>query len=553
MMNTKLVITLVITVLLLAMVFMLLPMSAHGQMPGFIITNADATTYVTITASSQLTNLIRLVPPRFVIQYANADRFYGFTYPAAMISDTIPPQITGTVACNIVSTDTVEISWMTNEYANGAVLYGTLSGVYTRTVSDLLYFKLHSFTLVGLMIGTPYHYEVRNVDRSGNIFLSSEYICTIPAPPTDLQVIKFDSPDPARMGGTLTYTLVVTNNGPAAATGVILTDTLPASVIFASASSTQGSCGGTNTITCSLGALNASTSATVTIVVTPTVGGSIINTASVSSDVSDPDIANNTDSESTTVLAANLSVTKTDAPDPAYLGQPLTYTIIATNNGPTSATGVMLTDTLPSSVSLVSFSPSQGVCNGGSVIACNLGALNNGGSATLQIVVTPLLTGMVTNTVTISGNEPDPSLANNVVTQTTTVLPAADLSVTASDFPDPLKIGGVLTYTLVVANTGPSPATDVTLTDTLPSTVIFGSTTSSQGTCTGTNTVACSLGTLTNGSSATVTIVVTPTKLGTIANLANVTANEPDLNMANNTDIETTSVRAYVYLPVILR
>lgn len=786
-MNMKLVLTLVIAALMIVTMWLLLPTATHGQTPpGFIITNADATTYMTTTLTMPIPN----VPPRFIVKYANDMRFYGFTYPAGMISDTIPPQITGTVTCNTVSTDTAMISWMTDEFAGGAVLYGTQAGVYTQTVSDPHYFKLHAITLTGLTIGTPYHYEVRNVDRSGNIFLSSEYICKITPPPIDLQVIKFDSPDPVRLGSTLTYTLVVTNNDSTAATGVILIDKLPASVIVVSVSPTQGSCNGTDTITCSLGGLSASTSATVTIVVTPMVGGTIINTASVSSDMPDPDMANNTDVENTTVIAADLSVTKRDSPDPVLVGspltytiavlnngpspvsgvvltdvlpvevlftsatppclqaggtvtcvlgsivngaskpvvivvtpmtigaitntvstasnepdpdmannttaqstivlpsadlsvtktdspdpvrmgslltyliavrnngpsnatgvvltdmlpsgtifnsvapnqgnyhgtstvicdlgqvnanlsaavtiivtpttggtiantasvtagetdpdpsnnmdsesttvtaadlsvslidspdpvdvgQPLTYTIRVINNGPSSTAGVILTDALPSSVSLKSIAPNQGACNGGSVITCNLGALNSGGNANIQIVVTPLLTGMITNTVTVGGAEPDPSLENNAATQTTTVLPVADLSVTVSGFPNPLKIGGVLTYTLVVANNGPSPATTVMLTDTLPLPVNVGPMTSSQGTCTGTNTISCDLGTLNSGSSATVTIVVTPTKLGTITNLAHVTANELDLNPANNVYVNTTPVRTDVYLPVV--
>ncbi len=184
MMNAKLVPTLVIAVLMIAALLLLLPTAAHGQTPpGFIITNADATTYVTTTASSQLISLTSNIPPRFVIQYANADRFYGFTYPAGMISDTVPPTITEAVTCTIVSTDTVTISWMTNEFADSAVLYGTQPGVYPWTVSDSLYVKLHSITLTGLTIGTTYHYKVRNTDRSGNTYLSTEYICTIPASP----------------------------------------------------------------------------------------------------------------------------------------------------------------------------------------------------------------------------------------------------------------------------------------------------------------------------------------------------------------------------------
>ncbi|MBI5565392.1 MAG: fibronectin type III domain-containing protein [Chloroflexi bacterium] len=196
---------------MIVMLLLLLPMPASGQIPpSFIITNADATTYVTTTLtmpipdipsrfvvqyangmrfysvppiSSTLLTLMGQVSERFVIQYANADRFYGFTYPVGMISDTVPPQITGTVTCITGATDTITVSWMTNEYADGAVLYGTLAGVYTRTVSNPLYFKLHTFTLNGLRFGIDYHYVVSDTDRSGNSFLSPEYTCTIPAPP----------------------------------------------------------------------------------------------------------------------------------------------------------------------------------------------------------------------------------------------------------------------------------------------------------------------------------------------------------------------------------
>lgn len=215
MMNAKFILTLVIVALMIAALWLLLPTATHGQTPpGFIITNADATTYVTTTASSQLIGLIGLVPSRFVvqyadsmrfgamssisstllsliaqvpyrfvIQYADASRFYGFTYPAAMISDTVPPTITEAVTCTIGSTASITISWMTNEYADGAVLYGTLHGVYTQTVSNPLYFKLHSITLTGLRPGVDYHYVVRSADRSRNVYTSPEYVCTIPVPP----------------------------------------------------------------------------------------------------------------------------------------------------------------------------------------------------------------------------------------------------------------------------------------------------------------------------------------------------------------------------------
>jgi uncharacterized repeat protein (TIGR01451 family) len=119
----------------------------------------------------------------------------------------------------------------------------------------------------------------------------------------DLSVTKADSPDPVLTGNNLTYTVNIANNGPSGATGVIVKDTLPSGVTFVSATSSQGSCSYANGIvTCNLETLNSGKSATVTIVVRPTVGGTITNTASVSSNEFDPNMANNTATESTTVI-----------------------------------------------------------------------------------------------------------------------------------------------------------------------------------------------------------------------------------------------------------
>ena len=118
----------------------------------------------------------------------------------------------------------------------------------------------------------------------------------------DLSVVKSDSPDPVSKGAALTYSLVVTNNGPGSAAGVQLTDSLPANVQFVSAASTAGNCtqsGGT--VSCNLGSLSNGASATVTIIVTPKKTGTLTNTAHVSSSAPDPNEANNTDTEQTVV------------------------------------------------------------------------------------------------------------------------------------------------------------------------------------------------------------------------------------------------------------
>jgi uncharacterized repeat protein (TIGR01451 family) len=98
-----------------------------------------------------------------------------------------------------------------------------------------------------------------------------DYLVTVNSIAADLRIEKFaiPSPDPAIVGGTLTYSLVVTNNGPDADPAVVVTDSLPPEVSFVSASATQGTCseaGGT--VTCTLGAMTASGTATVTIVTT---------------------------------------------------------------------------------------------------------------------------------------------------------------------------------------------------------------------------------------------------------------------------------------------
>lgn len=126
------------------------------------------------------------------------------------------------------------------------------------------------------------------------------------------------------------------------------------------------------------------------------------------------------------VQNADLAITKTGSPNPATVGQKVTYTVKVTNNGPAAASGVTMTDTLPSSVTFGSASASQGSCsNSAGKVTCSLGSLAVGGSATVTITVTPNTVGTVTNTATVSSSAPDPNTANNSASATTQVLAAA--------------------------------------------------------------------------------------------------------------------------------
>ncbi|HVF33866.1 MAG TPA: IPTL-CTERM sorting domain-containing protein [Candidatus Saccharimonadia bacterium] len=120
----------------------------------------------------------------------------------------------------------------------------------------------------------------------------------------------------------------------------------------------------------------------------------------------------------------DLAVSKTDSADPAFVGAPLTYTVSATNNGPNTANNVVLTDTLPAGVTFVSATPSQGTCTrSGSVVTCTVGTVLIQRTVTVQIVVTPTVTGSINNCASATATETDSAAANNTACQATLIVP----------------------------------------------------------------------------------------------------------------------------------
>lgn len=115
---------------------------------------------------------------------------------------------------------------------------------------------------------------------------------------------------------------------------------------------------------------------------------------------------------------ANLAITKSGSPDPLPLGQNLTYQITVTNNGPDTATSVILTDTLPPGVDFISASTGCGQTAG--VVTCNLGILDSGTSAIITIIVKPKNAGTITNTATVTSTQSTPL---SVTTTTTVITP----------------------------------------------------------------------------------------------------------------------------------
>jgi uncharacterized repeat protein (TIGR01451 family) len=355
----------------------------------------------------------------------------------------------------------------------------------------------------------------------------------IVASSADLAVGKtVDNPAP-NLGGNVTFTITATNNGPDSATGVAVTDLLPLGLSFVSATASVGSYNsGTGVWT--IGALTNAAGATLQIVATVTTTGSVTNTATKSAEnESDPNSANDSASASTTGQSADIAITKVVDNATPNLGGNATFTIVATNNGPSNATGVAVTDLLPPGLSFVSSTVSVGSYNTGTGVWA-IGAVANGASATLHILATVTSTGLVTNTAAKSaGNQPDPSLVNNSASASVTGQ-SADIAVTQAVSNATPAVGTRVTFTISAADHGPNNAAGVLVSDILPAGLTFVSASPSQGAYDPLSGIW-TIGSLANGASATLQLVATVTVTSTLTNTATRTASSPvDPNSAND-------------------
>jgi uncharacterized repeat protein (TIGR01451 family) len=319
----------------------------------------------------------------------------------------------------------------------------------------------------------------------------------------DLALGLAASADPVAVGNNLTYTLSLTNFGPAAANAVAVTSTLPANVTFVSASS-----GGTNLgsmVAWQLATLASGARSNLLLVVTPVAAGILTNFVTLAAATADTNSANNSATLVITALAAPIAgFTLTPASGLA----PLTVAFTDTSSG---------------------------------VITNRFWDFGDGGTSNTTATGISHVYSVGTNTVTLVVSGPGGSSTNlqAAAVIATNVPSAADIAVSLTATPEPVFSTQLLTYTLSIANLGPQPASNVTVTNALPPQAVFLSAVASQGAWTNYGqSVICNFGALSNGALATLTISVSPsaaTNLVSITNLAAGTANESDPNPLNNT------------------
>jgi uncharacterized repeat protein (TIGR01451 family) len=252
---------------------------------------------------------------------------------------------------------------------------------------------------------------------------TSSYTATY-ATHADLAIGVTPSPEPVGAGATLTYTLNVSNAGPSQAGSVSVTDTLPAGTAFVSAAGTGWTCSGTGPVTCTMPSLGIAAAAPITLTVTaPAEGGAILNSATVSSATNDPATGNNTAATTSNVFArADLSAGQSGAPASICTGQPITYTLTVSNAGPSTATSISLTDTLPAGATFVSASGTGWSCSGTTTVTCTRPSLAPGAAPAVTLSIdAPASAGTAVNGVAVSAATNDPSSANNSATASTPV------------------------------------------------------------------------------------------------------------------------------------
>ena len=364
--------------------------------------------------------------------------------------------------------------------------------------------------------------------------------------------------------GIISYTLSPTNNGPDGTTNARIVNTLPAGVSFISAAGSGWGCSASGQVVTCNRADTQPVGAMPPLVIQGRVNqgsGTITNQATLSSPVT-PDgitgVGNDTISTTTPVNpGADLAISKGVSPNPVIAGLATTFTLTASNNGPSDANTVVVSDTFPPNFIVTNPTPAgwscllTGVVATGQTVTCNRATLLSGASSPIVITTTaPAIVppaGLASsNTAAISSATYDGVSPNNSNTVNFNINPLqADLSLTKNKTPNPVAQGSNMTSTIVLHNNGPLAATSpIRVTDQLAAGETFVSATGTNWSCSEAGgVVTCSYVNLPiNNDSTPLSIVTTATSAVVLTNTActgssaigGSTHPEGDVNVAND-------------------
>ena len=378
-----------------------------------------------------------------------------------------------------------------------------------------------------------------------------DFVAIAAAPAADLELAKTVNNSTPNVGGSVVFTVSVTNRGPDNATGVTVDDLLPAGLAYVSHS---GGAYVPGTGIWTIGNLNVGSVTTLQITATATNSGNIDNVAQIeTSDQYDVDSTPGNDVPSeddqddaslTVPPAIDLELAKSVDDATPSVGDNIVYTVVLTNKGPNNATGVTVADLLPAGLSYVghagpgTYVPGTGTWTIG-------GPMIPGASRILQITATVTASGTRTNFAQVQtadqydvdsqpGNAP-PYAQDDDDFVAIAAAPAADLELAKTVNNSTPNVGGSVVFTVSVTNRGPDNATGVTVDDLLPAGLAY---VSHSGGAYVPGTGIWTIGNLNVGSVTTLQITAAVTNSGSINNIAQVeTADQFDVDSTPGNDV----------------
>jgi uncharacterized repeat protein (TIGR01451 family) len=509
----------------------------NDEVPGNNVGSATTTTPVVdiaITKSVDDATPNRNQTVTFTVTAANTSQTTNAT--GVVVADTLPAGLTF-----------VSATPSTGAFSNATGLWtlGNLASGANATLQIVATVSVATPPANGTITNTASLSDVDQTDSNQNNNSGSQILTLNQLDIAVNKALVTGSATPNR-DDQVTFRVTATNNGPIPATGLQLTDLLPAGLAFVSASASGTSTYASATGIWNIGNLsNAAGSNVATLDVVARVTGSgptIQNVARVTSlDQFDTNSNNDADGEDVSPRNLDLAVTKTVDDNTPNQNQNVTFTVTVTNQSTTvGATGVRIADALPAGLTFVSATPSTGTYTSGTGIwnVGTLGSTAGTNSATLQIVATVSGQSPIINEASLDNVDQFDTVATNN-RQSVTVTPnVLDLAVTKTVNDNTPNRNENVTFTVTVTNASAINATNVEITDALPAGLTFVSATPSTGTYNNA-TGLWTLGTLPNTAgqnAATLQIVATMASSTAVTNTAQLSGvSELDTNANNNT------------------
>ncbi|MEM7391883.1 MAG: DUF2341 domain-containing protein, partial [Verrucomicrobiota bacterium] len=448
-----------------------------------------------------------------------------------------------------------------NHYVNGTfVPTATAAGENIGTASNAdVHIGQDPFSGGRLFNGLMDEVRISGVARSAdwlwtvwyNMASNDPFACFNPVEFTeyvDLEIIKTVDQSLLEAGTNLNYTLTVSNLSLTVANGVVVTDIFPAELTFVSATPAEVT-QNNGVIEFDLGTIAAGGSATIQVAaaVNPGFSGAVTNFAAVGTDDTDTNLVNNVTNLASVVDLNDLAIVKTVNQTNLSASTNLVYTITITNRGPFDLTTIQVTDMLPAGVVYLSALPAPSTVTSNSLVF-DIARLDAGTTTgvTVNVGVSDSVTGLaLTNQASVvTSDQTELDLTNNVAEAVTTLnLPDLRLSKSVDNT---TLLDSNLLYTIEIANEGIAVASNIVVSDLLPTGITFVSSAPAEDGRAG-NLLTYLLGDLGPGRETSIVIQATTTTNleSSITNTASVTAANVELNLSNNTDTAVSTLLDY--------